>query len=81
MRKEERELKLRLEDEERQRNEAEEQLKKDLVERDAENNKNKQTILQLKKVGRSFREKYEAAEKNLVEMTEGKKNAWSLLKS
>merc|ERR1712142_921445 len=52
-----------------------EQLKKDLVERDAENNKNKQTILQLKKVGRSFREKYEAAEKNLVEMTEGKKKA------
>jgi len=50
-----------------------EQMKKSVAEKDAENAKNKSTVIQLKKIGRNFREKAEAAEKAVNEITEEKK--------
>jgi len=50
-----------------------EKLKKEVGEKDAELAKNKSMLMQLKKIGRNFREKAEAAEKNVSDLTEEKK--------
>merc|ERR1711936_201422 len=50
-----------------------EQLKKSVTEKDSEINKSKATVMQLKKIGRNFREKAEAAEKTAADITEEKK--------
>jgi len=50
-----------------------ENLKKTLAEKESEIGKQKATTVQLKKIGRNFREKNDAAEKSLVELTEEKK--------
>eukprot|EP00092_Neocalanus_flemingeri_P000848 GFUD01000905.1.p1 GENE.GFUD01000905.1~~GFUD01000905.1.p1 ORF type:complete len:1977 (-),score=934.20 GFUD01000905.1:29-5959(-) len=54
------------------RDEEAEKTKTSVAEKDAEMTKNKAVVVQLKKIGRSFREKSEAAEKNIVDVTEEK---------
>jgi len=50
-----------------------EKLKKDVAEKEAELAKNKSMLMQLKKIGRNFREKAEAAEKNVNDLSEEKR--------